>query len=382
MLAGKSLVVVEVPAASHTPVRFRETEFICVGTYKKKIKDYPEKERSLWAVFQNRHFESDIAIEDASADQITSLLDYPAYFDLTEQPLPSNLEAILNRFMDEKFIVSRHDGRFDITNFGAILLAKDLSRFGRLSRKTLRGIFYKGKNRVETIREMPGAKGYAVGFDRAVTFINDHLPLNEEIGQTFRREVRIYPEVAIRELMANTLIHQDFYLTGAGPMVEIFADRIEFTNPGASLIDPLRFIDQPPRSRNEGLAAFMRRINICEERGTGIDKVITAVEAVPLPPPDFRVSGDNTIAVLYSERSLAEMTQPERMRACYQHACLMYETNERMTNGSLRKRMKIAEQNYSMVSRIIAATVQEGLVKPFDPEMGSKRLSSYVPFWA
>ncbi|MCA9320064.1 MAG: ATP-binding protein, partial [Planctomycetes bacterium] len=41
---GHHVVVFEVPAASHTPVRFRHTEFIRVGSYRKKLRDHPEKE--------------------------------------------------------------------------------------------------------------------------------------------------------------------------------------------------------------------------------------------------------------------------------------------------------------------------------------------------
>jgi ATP-dependent DNA helicase RecG len=70
-------------------------------------------------------------------------------------------------------------------------------------------------------------------------------------------------------------------------MVEIFAQRMEITNPGEPLVDTLRFIDTPPKCRNEGLAAMMRRMKICEEAGTGIDKVIAAIEAFQLPAPDF-----------------------------------------------------------------------------------------------
>ena len=75
-------------------------------------------------------------------------------------------------------------------------------------------------------------------------------------------------------------------------MIEIFSDRMEITNPGEPLIDTLRFIDAPPRSRNEDLAAMMRRMKICEEGGTGIDKVISEVEIYQLPPPDLRQPWD------------------------------------------------------------------------------------------
>ena len=67
-----------------------------------------------------------------------------------------------------------------------------------------------------------------------VGYINGLLPTNEVIGQALRRTVPMFPELAVRELVANALIHQDFSVTGAGPMVEIFADRIEITNPGAA----------------------------------------------------------------------------------------------------------------------------------------------------
>ena len=165
-------------------------------------------------------------------------------------------------------------------------------------------------------------------------------------------------------------------------MVEIFSDRIEITNPGKPLIDTLRFIDSPPRSRNEDIAAFMRRINLCEERGSGIDKVISSVELFQLPPPDFRVVEDNTIVVLFALKRLNDMTQKERIRACYQHACLQFVSNEEMTNSSVRKRFGIEPQNYATASRIIAETIKAGFVKTSDPENKSKKHSSYIPFWA
>ncbi len=381
-IEGKSVVVFEIPAARHTPIRFKDSEYIRVGSYKNKLKDYPEKESALWELLREYRFEQDVALPDIDGSEVLQLLDYPAYFDLTKQPLPPDRDAILSRLLDERFIIKRLHGGYDITNFGAILFAKDLSRLGRLARKALRVIVYKGKNRVETKREQPGVKGYAVGFESAIGFINALLPINEQIGQALRREVRMYPAIAIRELVANALIHQDFSVTGAGPTVEIFDDRIEITNPGKPLIDPSRFIDQPPRSRNEDLAAFMRRINVCEERGSGIDKVITAVEMFQLPPPDFRIGGDNLISILFADKPLAQLTQDERIRACYQHTVLRYVSNERMTNSTLRARFAIEEKNYSMASRIIRDTLDAKLIKPFDPENASNKHASYVPSWA
>lgn len=380
--AGKRFVVFEIPAATHTPVRFKDFEYVRVGTYKKKLRDHPEKERALWTAFSRTSFEEGIALQRGSSDQVLALLDYPEYFRLMGQALPDNRAAILDRLSAEKIIRPSSRSGYDITNVGAILFARHLSEFGRLARKALRVIQYKGSNRVETIKEQPGDKGYAIGFQGAIRYINDLLPQNEQVGQAVRTEVRMYPEIAIRELVANAIIHQDFNVAGAGPTVEIFSDRMEITNPGVPLIDTLRFIDEPPRSRNEVLAALMRRMRMCEERGSGIDKVIFNVEVFQLPAPDFRTAGNSTVAVLYGPRLFSRMDREERIRACYQHACLLYVSGKRMSNASLRKRLGIEDTNYPQASRIIRDTINVELVKSHGEGVGSRRDATYVPFWA
>jgi len=378
---GQPVIYIEMPAALHTPIRFKNVAYIRVGSYKKPLKDYPEKERRLWSLFTEQRFEDGISLSNVSSDDVLSLIDYPAYFEKTEQTLPDNRAGIMERLEMEKFIIPAKGGRYDITNLGAILFAKDISKFDRLARKALRVVIYDGDSRIQTIREQDGSKGYAVGFGGAISFINSQLPQNEQIGEALRKEVRMYPEIAIRELVANAIIHQDFSIRGTGPIVEIFSDRIEITNPGIPLIDTNRFIDEPPQSRNENLAAFMRRLNICEERGSGIDKVIFNVELFQLPPPDFSVHGAHTRQPWYAPRAFSEMSKVERIRACYQHACLCYVSNKQMTNASLRERFGIASENYSMVSRVISDAVDAGAIKPHDPDSKSKKHAKYIPFW-
>ena len=90
----------------------------------------------------------------------------------------------------------------------------------------------------------------------------------------------------------------------------------------------------------------------------------------------------HTEAILFTLRDLKDMDKSDRMRACYQHACLCYVSNKQMTNTSLRKRFDIDDKNYAMASRIISDTISEGLVKPYDPENKSKKHAKYIPFWA
>jgi ATP-dependent DNA helicase RecG len=378
---GVPVVMFEVQACQHTPVRFKDYEFIRVGSYKKKLRDFPEKERALWALLSRTCFEKGISTRDVSSDKVLSLLDYPSYFSMTSQNLPANKVGILERLESEKLIIRRRDDVCDITNLGAILFAKKLSDFDTVGRKAVRVIIYKGNSRIETIKEYVEPRGYAAGFEGLIAYINGQLPQNEEIGQALRKEVRMYPEKAIRELVPNAMIHQDLTMTGDSPLVEIFSDRIEFTNAGRPLIDPLRFMDEPPQSRNEALAAFMRRLNICEERGSGIDKVVFEVEMFQLPAPEFLVTENHTKIVLYAYRKLTRMDKNDKIRACYQHACLRYVSNEQMTNTSLRERFKIVDKNYAVASRIISDTVKVGLVKPYDPGSKSRKHARYVPFW-
>jgi predicted HTH transcriptional regulator len=379
---GRHFVVFEIPAAMHSPIRFKDTEYVRVGSYKKKLRDHPELERSLWSILSRMAFEDGIALPDVTSDRVLELLDYPNYFRLMKQPFPDGRSAILDRMLKEALITEAGGDRYHITNSGAILFARDLSEFRGLARKVLRVIVYKGENRVSTLKEQPVATGYAVGFEGAVRYILDQLPQNEHIGEALRTTVEMYPRLAVRELVANALIHQDFTITGSGPTVEIFSSRMEITNPGRPLIDPLRFIDEPPRSRNEAIAAIMRRADICEERGSGIDKVISAVEAFQLPAPDFRVTDSSTVAVLLAARDFQQMDRGDRVRACYQHACLQYVSGKRMTNTTLRQRLGIEKSSYPMASRIIHDAIDSGLVKPYAQGNESKKNASYVPFWA
>lgn len=295
-------------------------------------------------------------------------------------PYPVNRSGVLERFESEK-LIRGNAGGWAIMNLGGILFAKKLEQFERLARKAPRMIVYEGTNKIQTKLDKPGTKGYAVGFQGLVEFINGLVPSNEVIEQALRREVKMFPEIAVRELVANALIHQSFSESGTSVMIEIYDDRMEISNPGKPFISPERFIDEY-QSRNERLADLMRRLGICEEKGSGVDKVVEAAEVFQLPAPDFRVGERRTSALLFAHKEIEEMDRNDRIRACYQHCCLRYVMNEKMTNQSLRERFKLPEAKVATVSQIIAATLEGGKIKLGDPSQTSTRYRSYVPFWA
>jgi len=224
------IVLFEIPAANDNPVRFRHKAYIRIGSYTKELTEYPDKERLIWNKASEKIFETEIAKQNLSVDEIVKMLDIQKYFDLLNLPYPSTRNGIIDKFLHENFITNN------------------------------------GKNRVKILKDHIEYKGYANGFEDAIGYINSQLPSNEEIGKALRKTILMFPELAIRELVANAIIHQDFTETGTGVLVEIFQDRIEITNPGKPLITTLRFIDEY-KSRNEKLADCMRRLGICEELG-------------------------------------------------------------------------------------------------------------------
>lgn len=379
---NKPVVILEISRAAKHPVQFQGHEYIRIGSYKKPLKEFPEKERALWRMFENTPFESIIAKQDQTSEAVLHLLNYPDYFDLLHLPLPDNKQGILKRLEEENFITPSGSGNWDITNFGAILFARKLDDFSGLRRKVLRTILYKGNSRIETQKEQVGAKGYASGFEGLIEYIMNLVPSNEVIQKALRKEVPMYPELAIRELVANAIIHQDFMIHGAGPMVEIFSDRIEITNPGLPVVKTERFLDSPPRSRNEGVASFLRRIGVCEERGSGVDKVVFETESYQLPAPLFEIAGENTRVVLFAHKKYTEMDRKDRVRAAYLHASLRYVNRDYLTNASLRERFGIEKENSAMVSRVIKDALEDGAIKPADPESESRKMARYWPIWA
>ena len=169
---------------------------------------------------------------------------------------------------------------------------------------------------------------------------------------------------------------------GTGPLIEIFNDRITITNPGGLLpgkrLD--RLIGTTPQSRNEALASAFRQYRICEERGTGFQKVVAAIELCGLPPLLVRQEETALQVTLYAPRAFADMGQTERIEACYQHAVLQYLSSQPLTNTTLRERFKLHDKNRNQITNLISDAVDAGRIKRKDVGSG-KKFAEYVPYW-
>lgn len=377
---GLDFSIILIDPSYQRPVRFSGTEYIRVGENKKKLADFPEHERALWLATGRRKFEQAVALTNQTKDQIFEELDTEVFYSLSGEPRPSNPEEILRKMQALGAINDNLQGGWDITNLGAILFAKDITAFPPVHTKSVRVIKYAGRTKEKAEFEQEGRRGYAVGFAGMMRFIMERIPKEEEYVSGVRRMVPHYPETAVREVLANALIHQDFTLTGGSPVVEIYADRLEVTNPGNSLIAPDRMIDER-RSRNEKLASTMRDLGLCEERGGGLDKALIAIEKAKLPAPEFNSSRDSMRVVLFGPRPFSKMSKQQRQRACFHHCVIRWLQNDYMSNATLRERFSLAPEEYQAVSGVISEAQKAGRIIPADPHQG-RRNARYVPYWA
>jgi predicted HTH transcriptional regulator len=375
------LVLLEIPAAISTPVEFDKTAYVRIGSATPRLSEYPEHFAKLINNLRPYNWEKAMAKSFVTSDDVLKLLDYTSYFKLTEQNLPDNKRGILERLSADNLIKKDVGGHWNITNLGAILFAENLDNFETsLSRKGIRFVAYDGDNRASMIKQrIDGKRGYSRAFDGVVSYINNLLPVNEHIGSTRREKQLLFPEIAIRETIANALIHQDMTISGSGPLVELFNTRLEITNPGKSLVQTDRMIDLPPRSRNEALASLMRRMKMCEEQGTGLDKVIISVEINQLPPPKFQEMDEAMRVILFAPRSFADMTVSERVRACYQHSIMKYLDGDKMKNSTLCERFGIEKKNAAQATKVINKALEMKVIKHADPEYPR---GGYEPIWA
>lgn len=379
---SKSVGVLIIHAADGYPVTFKKTAYIRVGSYTKKLQDYPALQALLWDKLRASHFEARAAMQDLSLEQALQLLDVAPYFELLHLPLPSGTEASLRPLFEDKLLKKQDNGLITITNLGAILFAKQLSQFDHLRRKAIRVVQYAGNSHLDILRQKTFDTGYVLCFSESLQFVETLLLMPEPIDKNgIRSQQAPYPGIVVREAIANMLIHQNFSISGAGPLVEIFESRIDITNPGTPLVDVYRIIDNPPRSRNELLSALMRRLGLCEELGSGWDRMVIACELAQLPAPKIERLDISTRVTLYLKRNYYDLSTEERLWSCYLHACIKYIQGEYLTNRSLRDRFGIQTSSSAVISRLIRDAMAKNLIKPFDPDT-APRYMKYMPSWA
>lgn len=376
---GKIGRVMRIGAAEGQPTAYLGARKIRVGSHNQSLAEYPAIERRLFHVLSENRPELKVLIDRVHRDDLASVLDLAA---LTPA-LAATEDGVLRALELAGAIAQEYPGSYEVRAMAMLLCGRDLAPYAALARHAPRVLVYEGTDRGEAKEDRAGHKGFAIAFTRLLAFVMRQVPTREVYDGGLRRDVPVIPELAVREVIANALIHQDFAESGAGPLIEIFADRIVVTNPGRPLAeDPRRLLDLAPQSRNEGLAGLMRKLRIAEERGVGIDRVVASLELEGLPAPVIEATTSSTRVVLLGPREFNSLTTHDKLEAIYYHAAIRW-TNDRVAirNLSVRERFRLDQAEVSSVSRLLRRAVELGLIKTFD-EAKTGRHVSYVPYWA
>lgn len=376
---GKHIEMLIIEPGYMQPVSFQNREYIRISSSLKPLSEYPERQKALWSTTASYSFEDSIISYHMTIEEILEKFAVKKFLQILgiEHRTRTNIIDIL---VARNLIKDNLQGGFEVSMLLAICCARDLDEFPQLRNRGTRVIAYKGKDKLQSDDDTEGEKGYILGFEALLSHILSRIPSEEKLQHGKRVRIYSIPRDAVREFLANALVHQDFAQPGR-PLIEIYSDRVRFINPGVPLIEIERFIDAPPTARNQNFVQVMRLAGYCEDRGSGVDRAVREIERAALPPPLFAKVEGSTSVTAFMPKHFADMTPDERVRACFQHAQLLHEQNQSMSNSSLRARFGLKDSQISQVSNVIRDAITAGKIKPLN-EGQAPKLARYIPAYA
>ena len=194
---------------------------------------------------------------------------------------------------------------------GFLIFAKDKPQDKhQFSRYVIRCVKYQGSSVATDIIDNMDISGTLDNqIDDTQKFVLRNIKKSAEIVGAKRIERYEYPEKAIREIVANAVIHRDYKITETYTQVNIFADRIEVFNAGC--LPPgvtIENIKDAQVSRNEIIAARLKELDYLEEYGRGIDIVFNKMKEWDLLPPIFK-NTSNSFKVILMGAELSKLNE-------------------------------------------------------------------------
>lgn len=212
--------------------------------------------------------------------------------------------AVTPKLMKNLGIIASYGNQVSPTVAGFLIFSKtNPQQLSAFSRYIIRCVRYQGDSVSSSIIDKQDIDGT---IDQQIEgiqkFILRNVALKASIAGAKRIERYEYPEDALRELVANAVIHRDYQITETYTQVAIFSNRIEISNPGN--LPPgitLENIKDSQFSRNEVIAALLRDLDYLEEYGRGIDIVYSRMKEWNLPAPIFRNTSNSFRVTLLGE---------------------------------------------------------------------------------
>ena len=136
--------------------------------------------------------------------------------------------------------------------------------------------------------------------EEAYQFVLRHINMGANIEGLFRTDIYELPITAIREMIANAVLHRS-YLDRSCVQVCIFDDRIEVLSPGMLYggLDIITAKHGKSTCRNEAIAEAFHYMKIVEAWGTGIPRIISRCKEYGLQEPIFEELGDGFLVTMF-----------------------------------------------------------------------------------
>ena len=261
-----NIVIVNVKEGSNKPYQCKEGFFFRQGSSSQKL--------NRNEIIQFHIDESKIRFDT----QINQKFNYPKDFDEGKLKQYLDMIHISTRYKTEDILVNlgvaqRSQGKLLFNNAGMLFFAKDACKFFQSA--YVDAVVFKGIERINVIDRKIFKGSLLENLNSARIYLQEHLNVRYEYRKDWKRENAYeLPMNALREAVANALMHRDYFISGANISICIFDDRVEITSPGG-LPKPLtlRDLGRKSKRRNEIIADLFSRLDFVEKLGTGINKM-------------------------------------------------------------------------------------------------------------
>ncbi len=259
-----------------------------------------------------------------------------------------------------------------ITNAGVLFFAKDPRRLIVQAQMTL--IAFKGLDRVHIYDRQDVQDDLLTQFNAAVLFLMKHLNRRSEIIGVNRKDIYELPFEALREAIANAIIHRDYSVRGTSLVVEVYDDRVEIVNPGVFPRHRKKEFGKISVRRNEHIADLFFRMDKVERAGTGIRRMREAMASAGLMAPKIMQSGFYTIVFKRPvEKGAENLTQkiprkyPEELTRNQLNILGLLEGDDSLTREQLAEKLNISPET---IKKNIEKLKAKKILKRIGPDKG------------
>ena len=307
-MEGQSVVLFIVQAANSAPVRFGGEAFIRVGSYKKKLKDFPEKERKLWLNLS--HSREDWSAQVVPAATLADLDPVALAFACAQYREKNPARAAEAEQWDDITFLNKAKvcSGGQITRTALLLLGREESaHFLSPAQVRITWVLRDEKDVEKDYRHFDSP--LILASDRVLAKIRNLTVRQMPSGTLFPHEVTQYDPWVIRETLHNCIAHQDYWQGGRINVVER-PDSLLFTNRGSFIpgtVEQMIRNDAPPEIyRNPFLAQAMVNLNMIDTIGSGIRRMFLKQRARSFPLPDYDLGDPQRVAVRLTGQILDE----------------------------------------------------------------------------